>query len=97
MRTIRGLSEVQDVEAVLEWAHTKLQRDLVLLGSSAGAPIAGSAIDRFAFVRGFVGIGYVFGFLSSILFSCHYDSIVKSAKPKLFIMVRFENSLKKWC
>ena len=87
MRTIRGLSEVQDVEAVLEWAHTKLQRDLVLLGSSAGAPIAGSAIDRFPFVRGFVGIGYVFGFLSSVLFGCHYDSIVKSGKPKLFIMV----------
>jgi len=85
-RTIRGISEVEDVEAVLEWAHTKLERDLVLLGSSAGAPIAGSALDRFTFVKGYVAIGYVFGLLSSVLFSCHYDAIVKSSKPKLFIM-----------
>ena len=127
------------MRAVLEWTHSSLreegaQGDIVLLGSSAGAPIAGSAIDSFEYVRGYVGmidavececahefvrvctsvctpthisrytrtcmctqvskhqrlavctgIGYVAGFLASILFSSHYQPLIDTRKPKLFV------------
>eukprot|EP00850_Spirogloea_muscicola_P010695 SM000064S19717 [mRNA] locus=s64:104324:107347:+ [translate_table: standard] len=81
-----GTREVDDVKAVCEWASATLQSDLLLVGSSAGAPIAGAAVDRLKDVLGFVGIGYTFGFWSSILFGRHYKAILKSPKPKLFIM-----------
>ncbi|KAL8445077.1 hypothetical protein Emed_005877 [Eimeria media] len=45
----------------------------------------GSAIDQLPEIRGFVGIGYVFGMMASILFGGHYKNILKSNKPKLFI------------
>eukprot|EP00850_Spirogloea_muscicola_P004586 SM000019S05130 [mRNA] locus=s19:1122804:1125791:- [translate_table: standard] len=81
-----GTREVHDVKAVCEWASAMLQSDLLLVGSSAGAPIAGAAVDRLKDVLGFVGIGYTFGFWSSILFGRHYRAILRSPKPKLFIM-----------
>lgn len=90
-RTVRGAAEVEDVQAVVEWTHTKMRDEggdgnIVILGSSAGAPIAGSALDAFEFVRGFVGIGYVVGFFASIIFGCHYPPLIASRKPKLFIL-----------
>eukprot|EP00293_Proteomonas_sulcata_P000892 CAMPEP_0184326888 /NCGR_PEP_ID=MMETSP1049-20130417/142805_1 /TAXON_ID=77928 /ORGANISM="Proteomonas sulcata, Strain CCMP704" /LENGTH=144 /DNA_ID=CAMNT_0026649115 /DNA_START=356 /DNA_END=790 /DNA_ORIENTATION=+ len=84
--TLTGANEVKDVEAVCEWTHQKLNQDLVVLGSSAGAPIAGSAVESFSFIKAYVGIGYVFGWWASIIFGSHYKKIMKSEKPKLFIM-----------
>lgn len=37
--TFTGLHEVKDVEAVCKWAHETLKRDVILVGSSAGAPL----------------------------------------------------------
>eukprot|EP00922_Rhytidocystis_sp_ex-Travisia-forbesii_P071485 GHVS01106665.1.p1 GENE.GHVS01106665.1~~GHVS01106665.1.p1 ORF type:complete len:252 (+),score=28.08 GHVS01106665.1:310-1065(+) len=81
-----GVSEVEDVKAVCLWASRRFpKKRILLLGSSAGAPIAGSAVDGVDAVCGYVGIGYVFGFCASVIFKRHYDNILRSAKPKLFI------------
>jgi hypothetical protein len=37
-------------------------------------------------VIGYVSIGYPFGLMASVLFGRHHDAILKSVKPKLFIM-----------
>jgi len=37
-------------------------------------------------VIGYVSIGYPFGLMASVLFGRHHDAILKSEKPKLFIM-----------
>mmetsp|Transcript_45383 Transcript_45383/g.128064 ORF Transcript_45383/g.128064 Transcript_45383/m.128064 type:complete len:115 (-) Transcript_45383:118-462(-) len=37
-------------------------------------------------VRGYVGIGYTFGWFASILFGGHYEPILRVDRPKLFIM-----------
>ena len=86
-KSIFGNSEVLDVIAVCNDIEKK-NRDLniILVGSSAGAPIAGSAVDLCNNVVGYVGIGYVFGFWPSLLFRQHYDKILGSSKQKLFIM-----------
>jgi len=81
-----GSSEVDDVIAACTWAVSDLgAENVVLFGSSAGAPIAGSAVDCMEQVRGYVGVGYVFGFWASLLFRRHYKSILESRKPKLFV------------
>ncbi|KAF3637214.1 putative transcriptional regulator ATRX-like [Capsicum annuum] len=51
-----------------------------------GAPIAGSAVDQVEQIVGYVSIGYPFGLLASVLFGRHHKNILKSPKPKLFIM-----------
>lgn len=51
-----------------------------------GAPIAGSAVDLVDKIKGYVGLGYPFGFLASILFGRHNKTILASQKPKLFVM-----------
>ncbi len=48
--------------------------------------IAGSSLDKVDEVIGYVGIGYTFGWVSSIVFGAHYGSILGSLKHKLFIM-----------
>jgi len=58
----------------------------VLVGSSAGAAIAGSALDRVTEAISYVGIGYTFGWFSSLVFGSHYTAVLNSIKPKLFIM-----------
>mmetsp|Transcript_41883 Transcript_41883/g.112167 ORF Transcript_41883/g.112167 Transcript_41883/m.112167 type:complete len:170 (-) Transcript_41883:118-627(-) len=87
-KTLVGCDEIRDVEAVCKWAHKRLGRDLVIMGSSGGAPIGGSAVDSHPFVRAYVGIGYVFGSIPSpsVSFSPHFDAIVRTSKPRLFIM-----------
>ena len=52
----------------------------------AGAPIAGSAVDKVDEVIGYVSLGYPFGMTASILFGRHHAAILKSEKPKLFVM-----------
>lgn len=85
-RTLTGHKETQDVVAACSWCVKQLQAsNILIVGSSAGAPIGGSAVDQLPEIRGFVGIGYVFGTLASILFGGHYKNILKSRKPKLFI------------
>ncbi|KAL7069354.1 hypothetical protein ACR3K2_02890 [Cryptosporidium serpentis] len=86
-KSIFGNSEILDVVAVCEDIE---KRDkgirVILIGSSAGAPIAGSAVDKCRNIIAFIGIGYVFGFWPSFLFRQHYNNILNSKKPKLFIM-----------
>ncbi|KAI5080991.1 hypothetical protein GOP47_0004174 [Adiantum capillus-veneris] len=52
----------------------------------AGAPIAGSAVDKVEKVVAYVGLGYPFGRLASILLGRHQKPILESNKPKLFVM-----------
>ena len=54
--------------------------------SFAGAPIAGSSVDLIEQVVGYVSLGYPFGLTSSILFGRHHNAILRSPKPKLFVM-----------
>eukprot|EP00397_Hematodinium_sp_SG-2012_P048284 GEMP01055257.1.p1 GENE.GEMP01055257.1~~GEMP01055257.1.p1 ORF type:complete len:262 (+),score=47.12 GEMP01055257.1:108-788(+) len=83
--TFRGYSEVADIEAACTYAKEVLKWPrLLLLGSSAGAPMAGSALPLLGDkVDGFIGIGYVCGRISNILFGGHIDAMVKSPVPKL--------------
>lgn len=85
--SLTGFAEVDDVVSVCRWATQNLSAHRILLvGSSAGAPVAGSAVDRVDEVVGYVSIGYPFGFTASILFGRHHTGILQSTKPKLFIM-----------
>lgn len=82
-----GSSEVHDVVAVCRWAAQYIPAERILLvGSSAGAPIAGSAVDQVPEVFGYVSLGYPFGVAASILFGRHHKAILQSPKPKLFVM-----------
>lgn len=78
--------EVDQVVAVCGWVSSRFGGNIVLLGNSAGAPFAGSAVDRVSSVRGIVLVGYTFGWIASIAFSGHFQRILSSSKPKLFIM-----------
>ncbi|XP_010536025.1 PREDICTED: uncharacterized protein LOC104811123 [Tarenaya hassleriana] len=85
--TLTGFAEVKDVIAVCRWVCQNLGVDkIVLVGSSAGAPIAGSAVDQVEQVVGYVSLGYPFGLMASVLFGRHHKSILQSLKPKLFVM-----------
>eukprot|EP00892_Ulva_mutabilis_P008381 jgi/Ulvmu1/5915/UM026_0037.1 len=85
--TWTGWAEVYDVVAVSKWVIDSLHHDVILIGSSAGAPIAGSALKIVPDIRGFVSIGYVFGWFASWLFGKHYHAISETGTvPKLFIM-----------
>ena len=84
--TFRCANEVEDVIAACDWVKRTLNKPIVLVGSSAGAAIAGSAIDRVPHVAAYVGIGYTFGWMASIMFGSHFNAIMESIKPKLFIM-----------
>ncbi|CAM6111834.1 unnamed protein product [Calypogeia fissa] len=85
--TFTGSREVNDVVAVCNWVAEKFPTSSILLvGSSGGAPIAGSAVDQVEAVKGYVGLGYPFGMMASILFGRHNKPILTSQKPKLFVM-----------
>lgn len=85
--TLTGYAEVQDVAAVCKWAAEHVDaRAILLVGNSAGAPIAGSAIDEVPEVVGYVALGYPFGMLASVLFGRHNKPVLASLKPKLFVM-----------
>ncbi|KAJ8638112.1 hypothetical protein MRB53_012379 [Persea americana] len=85
--SLTGSSEILDVIAVCRWAVENTGADRILLvGSSAGAPIAGSAVDQVKEVVGYVSLGYPFGLTASILFGRHHKAILQSIKPKLFVM-----------
>ncbi|KAL6987017.1 hypothetical protein U1Q18_012777 [Sarracenia purpurea var. burkii] len=85
--SLTGSSEIRDVVAVCKWVSENLSVNRILLvGSSAGAPIAGSAVDQIEEVVGYVSLGYPFGLTASILFGGHHKAILQSPKPKLFVM-----------
>ncbi|CDI86767.1 hypothetical protein, conserved [Eimeria praecox] len=85
-RTLTGHKETEDVVAACSWCVKYLKaQNIVIVGSSAGAPIGGSAVEQLQEIRGYVGIGYVFGLAASVLFRGHYKKILQSSKPKLFI------------
>lgn len=85
--SLTGYAEVLDVVAVSKWATENLDaHSIILIGNSAGAPIAGSAIDEVKEVVGYVALGYPFGMLASVLFGRHNKPILASEKPKLFVM-----------
>ncbi len=80
-------AEIEDVIAACDFALTDLAaKQLVVIGSSAGAAIAGSMIDAMDAVVAYVGIGYTFGWASSLIFGSHFKAVLTSPKPKLFIM-----------
>ncbi|XP_044478575.1 uncharacterized protein LOC123225789 [Mangifera indica] len=85
--SLTGFAEVKDVVAVCKWVCENLSTDRILLvGSSAGAPIAGSAVQEIPQVVGYVSLGYPFGMLASILFGRHHKNVLETPKPKLFVM-----------
>ena len=57
----------------------------MLFGSSAGAPIAGSALGRVDSAAALVCVGYTWGWFAGIAFSRHFKPTQRSTKPKLFI------------
>ncbi|CAN4120041.1 unnamed protein product [Withania somnifera] len=85
--SLTGFAEINDVISVCKWVHTNFSTNrIILVGSSAGAAIAGSAVDQVEQVVGYVSLGYPFGFTASILFGRHQKAILQSPKPKLFVM-----------
>lgn len=88
--------EVRDVRAICRWARREPHAagaaavaadpgpDVVLVGSSAGATVAGSALDEEGVVAG-VFVGYTFGWWASWLFGRHFPRVLSSPLPKLFI------------
>lgn len=77
-------SEVAQVCSVCTWAEAQFGSRLILLGSSAGAPVAGSALSKTT-VAGAVFIGYTFGGITPIAFGRHFTPTLKTDKPKLFL------------
>lgn len=85
--SLTGFAEIKDVIAICKWVCDNLSTQRILLvGSSAGAPIAGSAVDQIKEVVGYVSLGYPFGMMASILFGRHHKAVLQSQKPKLFVM-----------
>ena len=82
----RGSSEINDVLGANDFVKAQLNAPVILVGSSAGAAIAGSACDQISDLIAYVGIGYTFGWISSLIFGCHFDAMMKARLPKLFIM-----------
>mmetsp|Transcript_24713 Transcript_24713/g.59580 ORF Transcript_24713/g.59580 Transcript_24713/m.59580 type:complete len:259 (-) Transcript_24713:475-1251(-) len=95
--------EVQQTVDVMNWAREKYDAGIiVLLGSSAGAPMAGTAMARLLkdqhkhqteqgqggkALSAYIAIGYTFGNFASLGFGRHFSSVVNSSSvPKLFIM-----------
>ncbi|XP_048430918.1 uncharacterized protein LOC125472893 [Pyrus x bretschneideri] len=80
--SLTGFAEIKDVISVCKWVCENLSADRILLvGSSAGAPIAGSAVDQIEQVVGYVSLGYPFGMLASILFGRHQKPYYDPQNP----------------
>ena len=78
-------AEVAQVEAVCKWATDTYGGQLVLFGSSAGAPIAGSVLPRLQTPATYIGLGYTFGRFAALGFGRHFGPLLRSDCPKLFI------------
>ena len=85
--------EVQQIVDVVNWVSKTygIDQTIVLLGSSAGAPMAGSAMAEISKqpqskVAAYIAVGYTFGRLASLGFYRHYAPVLSASLPKLFIM-----------
>eukprot|EP00917_Polyrhabdina_sp_WS-2016_P019103 GHVP01041046.1.p1 GENE.GHVP01041046.1~~GHVP01041046.1.p1 ORF type:complete len:116 (-),score=16.12 GHVP01041046.1:1501-1848(-) len=83
-QSVTGFSEIEDTKCVIKWLLNSAS-SIVLLGSSAGANIAGSTLSFDDRIKGYIGIGYVCGFWARILFGGHIKPLSACYKPKLFI------------
>lgn len=79
-------AEVAQVSSICQWAADRFGGEIILFGSSAGAPMAGSVLPRLDVVTKFVAVGYTWGWFASVGFGRHFGSLLRCEKPKLFIM-----------
>ena len=81
-------AEVNDVLGACRYMHDKFGKPIIILASSAGAAIGGTAAfqgkDQYDII-GYVGIGYTFGWFASLIFYPHFHYIRNFSRPKLFI------------
>jgi hypothetical protein len=56
--TYTNYDELNDVKAVIDYVSKNLDTDIILVGSSGGAPLAGAALDYSPRIKGGVFIGY---------------------------------------
>ena len=78
--------EVRQIIDVCHWVkETWPEGDVMLFGSSAGSPQAGSALAHTGGVVGLACVGYTWGWLSSLAFGRHFGNFLESSKPKLLI------------
>jgi alpha/beta superfamily hydrolase len=75
-------SEVAQVEAICTWASQRWGHEIILFGSSAGAPIAGTVLPKVEVVTRYIGVGYTWGWFAAIAFGRHFGSILASEKVK---------------
>jgi uncharacterized protein len=79
-------NELLDVQTVVDYALQSTNKNIFLVGSSGGAPLAGSTLEYSDRIMGGLFVGYVWGFWASILFGWAYSSLQNSPKPKLFVV-----------
>jgi len=79
-------SEIAQVASVGVWASERWEAPLVLFGSSAGAPIAGSALPALPQAVAYIAVGYTFGWFATLGFGRHFGSLLRSQVPKFFLM-----------
>ena len=82
--------EVKQIVDVSLWVSKTFGPKVVLLGSSAGAPFAGSAMSNLLEMKdmsqtdmdlkAYIGVGYTFGRFASLAFGGHFSSVVGSNK-----------------
>ena len=78
--------EVHQIVDICRWSQdTWPENGVLLFGSSAGSPQAGSALAQSEDVVGLACVGYTWGWLSSIAFGRHFGAFLHSSKPKLLI------------
>lgn len=80
--------EVQQIVDVSLWASKTFGQKIVLVGSSAGAPFAGSAMSNLLDMKemsqvdmdleAYIGVGYTFGRFASLAFGGHFSSVMGS-------------------
>jgi alpha/beta superfamily hydrolase len=78
--------ELNDVKAVVDHIVREMNRDVVIVGSSGGAALAGAALDYSDRIQAGLFIGYTWGWWASFLFGWAFEAIESSPKPKLFVV-----------
>lgn len=78
--------EVQQILDVTKWA-VEAYGPVILLGSSAGAPMAGTAMHKLidsgstehsTHLLGYIAVGYTFGNFASLAFGRHFPSVIST-------------------
>lgn len=77
----RHYHEVNHITEVVEWAFEQYNTKMVLLGSSAGAPFAGSAMAKIqqrqkTKIAAYIAVGYTFGNFAKLGFGRHFSSVI---------------------